>query len=1133
MRRKNSYINRAPSTEFSASARRPTLGWSASPLWIVTVCLAAVAILGLAGAVVPAYAGTINVNSTLQRGSGTTGVCTIGAAIIAANTNANVDGCTGATASPNTIMVPAGTYTLTVVDNNFGLPFGLPGIQSDITITGLLAPDVPAGAIIERSLANGTPNFGIFDNRQNTGHLTLNNLTIRNGHQASDGAAIFNNGGPTSGGPAALTVNNCTFANNVSTAAGVLGGGGAVGGGGTFSGVTFTNNSATAGGAVEGTSVVTNSFFSNNSAGGGGGGALHCVQGGCSLTISDSTFMNNSESGNGGGAVRSVGGSITRSAFIGNMNTNVNASGGAAGVFGGTITDSLFMNNSSSGDGGAVDIGNNAVTISGSTFQGNTANGRGGALLGGVGTIINSTFSGNTAAVDGGAIQSQNGLTLNNVTITNNTATNGVGGGIAGGADIIRNSIIAGNTNGSGTTPDCSGSLTSQGHNIIGASDSCTINAVNSDFTGTLSLPVDPVVGVLAANSGKTVGSGGNTSVIPTAALLKGSPALDFGSPAAPGSGGTACEATDERGVNRPIGPACDSGAYEAQSGGETSTYDLSVTNTPSSATITLGSNLTYTIKVSNSPSDTAMGPSLTGAINPSNFVSISAPGWGCKTPLVGATGGFICVRGSLASNSSSTISLVVTPTAVGSLSNTATITSTGNDTNPANDSATATVNVVGQAADMAVTMTASASTVLVGNNVTYTATVKNNGPGPATNVALTYTLPANVTLFAANIPAGVSCNLPAATIICTLGSPLSSGASFTIAFILIPQAGAVPSITNTMTVSATEPDPDNTNNSASVTTTVTPVADLAVTKTSSPTSVPIGGNITYTIKVTNNGPSPANGVTATDTLPPAIAFVFVSASASQGSCPPPASGKIVCAVGTLASGASATATVVITPSAAAMPSITNSVNVTSNQFDPNLSNNSASATTTVTPLTASDFSLAISPVSASVQAGGTATYTITVTPSGGFTGNISLACSGAPALTNCSITPSTLAVTNANPVTATMTLQTSAPVVTAGITPAPGGWRGRPNLGREAGLAYFLGSLVSIFVACRLSQRRKVAVPAFVVLALLLVFSSGCGGSAHHAGTTGGTPSGTYQITVTATSGMLSHSGSVALTVQ
>src|SRR5260370_20815366 len=169
--------------------------------------------------------------------------------------------------------------------------------------------------------------------------------------------------------------------------------------------------------------------------------------------------------------------------------------------------------------------------------------------------------------------------------------------------------------------------------------------------------------------------------------------ALDFGDPAAPGSGGTACEATDERGVNRPIGTACDTGAYEAPIGGVTSTYDLSVANTPSSATVTLGSNLTYTIKVSNSLSDTATGPSLTGAINPSNFVSISAPGWGCKTPLPGTTGSFICNRASLASNSSSTISLVVTPTADGNLSTNPTITNTRTDTNPTKESRPAHAN--------------------------------------------------------------------------------------------------------------------------------------------------------------------------------------------------------------------------------------------------------------------------------------------------------------------------------------------------------------------------------------------------------------------------------------------------------
>jgi len=112
------------------------------------------------------------------------------------------------------------------------------------------------------------------------------------------------------------------------------------------------------------------------------------------------------------------------------------------------------------------------------------------------------------------------------------------------------------------------------------------------------------------------------------------------------------------------------------------------------------------------------------------------------------------------------------------------------------------------------------------------------------------------------------------------------------------------------------------------------------------------------------------------------------------------------------------------------------------------------------------------------------------------------------------------------------MTLQTSAPVVTAAITP-PGEWRGRSDFLGKAGLVSLLGMMVSMVFVGRLSRRRKVAVPAFALLALLLVFSSGCGGNTHQAGKTGGTPSGTYQITVTATSGMLSHSGSVALTVQ
>jgi len=1098
------------------------------------ICLAAM--LGFAGPIDLAHAaGTITVNSTAQRGAGTSAVCTLGAAIISANTNGNTDGCTisGVATAPYTINVPAGTYSLGSVDNNgsFGLPFGLPGIQNDITINGASA----ATTIIVRSSANGTPNFAFFDNRQNSGHLTLNDLTLRNGSQASSSGAILNIGGPTSGGPAALTVNRCIFDSNAAT---VNGNGGAIGGGGTIADSTFTNNTAAAsGGAISGEAIVSNSFFSGNTAG-TGGGALFCAQGGCGVQVTDSTFANNSTATGGGGAIVAGPGSsfatlIARSVFSGNSANDVNSSGGALSLSGGTIADSLFQNNSvngSNGSGGGA-ISENGVAIVNSTFLGNRSNGSGGALLAGSSGINNSTFWGNTAALDGGAIQSGNGLGLNNVTMSQNSATNGAGGGIAGGSgDLIWNSILALNYHG-GTFSDCSGTLASQGHNIIGVSG-CSITPAAGDQIGTSAAPIDPVLGNPGANSGKTAGSTGHTSIITTQAALLGSPALDAGDPGSPGSGGTSCGATDERGVARPVGTGCDIGAFEAPSGGAISTYDLSVTNTASPNPVTVNTNLTYTVVVHNPvASDTATGVSLSDSITPSTFVSlVTSLGWSCSTPAVGATGNVTCTRPTIPSDDDPSITLTVKPTAIGSLSNTGSITSTGNDTNSANNSATATVNVVGQATDLSLTKSGAPNPVNVGSNLTYTLTATNNGPGGATNVLITDVLPLTVSFVSANSSQG-SCSQANGTVTCNLGS-LANGANATATIVVKPQAIAAPSVTNAASLTATEPDPTPANNSASVTTTVNPVADLAVTKTASANSVQVGTNLTYTIIVTNNGPSPANGVTLTDTLPPAAAFVFVSANASQGSCVPPASGKIVCTAGTLASGASATATVVITPTAGAVPSITNSVSVISNQTDPNSNNNSASVTTAVTAITAQpDFTLAASPLNTTVQAGGTGTYTLTVTPAAGFTGNVSLACSGAPALTTCSISPNPVSV-GATAVNATMTLQTSAPVTTAAITP-PGEWRGRSDFLGKAGLVSLLGMMVSVVFAGKASRRKKMLLPAFATLILLLIFLTGCGGKALQPSKTGGTPAGTYQITVTATSGQLSHSASVVLTVQ
>ena len=102
--------------------------------------------------------------------------------------------------------------------------------------------------------------------------------------------------------------------------------------------------------------------------------------------------------------------------------------------------------------------------------------------------------------------------------------------------------------------------------------------------------------------------------------------------------------------------------------------------------------------------------------------------------------------------------------------------------------------------------------------------------------------------------------------------------------------------------------------------------------------AVPLGSNLTFTITVTNNGPTTATGVTLTDTL--AAGLVLVSATPTQGSCS--GSAPISCPLGILAGGASATVTVIA--SAAASGSYTNTASVTATQPDLNTGNNSYTA---------------------------------------------------------------------------------------------------------------------------------------------------------------------------------------------
>jgi len=191
------------------------------------------------------------------------------------------------------------------------------------------------------------------------------------------------------------------------------------------------------------------------------------------------------------------------------------------------------------------------------------------------------------------------------------------------------------------------------------------------------------------------------------------------------------------------------------------------------------------------------------------------------------------------------------------------------------------------------------------------------------------------------------------------------------------------------------------------------------------------------------------------------------------------------------------------------------------------------SVSLTVSGPASPDFTISRTTLSpATVAAGGTATSTITIAPTGGFTGTVSLACSvaggGTPAPL-CLLAPPS--VMNGSG-TSALTVTTTAPHSVSGavISPQPG--RGFGWLAAGSG-ALFAGIF---FVGVPLQRRRM----AGFGLMLLVFFAAGvgCGGGSSSSGgstKTGGTPAGAYVITVTATSTSpaLSHPTTLSLTVQ
>jgi len=259
---------------------------------------------------------------------------------------------------------------------------------------------------------------------------------------------------------------------------------------------------------------------------------------GATLTVSNSTIKGNQASGAGG--IASGGGplTITNSTIKGNQANSAGGIDSWGGLL--TLTNSTISDNEAlGGEAGGVDCGD--ATVTNSTISGNRSVYDGGGMdVDGILVMTNSTISGNTVTDDdaGGLDLGDASGTITNSTIVGNTAS-GAGGGLYEGRRItFINTIVADNVGG-----DCGGfapPFVTDGGGNIDSDGSC------GTFTQDTNMVQGTGFGPLANNGGPTQ----------THALLKGSTAID----AAPDC---ARLTNDQRGVARPQGSACDSGAYE------------------------------------------------------------------------------------------------------------------------------------------------------------------------------------------------------------------------------------------------------------------------------------------------------------------------------------------------------------------------------------------------------------------------------------------------------------------------------------------------------------------------------------------------------------------------------------------
>ena len=536
----------------------------------------------------PMQAATITVNTSSDTQS--PALCTLRAAIMAANTNTPVDNCNAGSVDG------ADTISFTGLSNNsiITLTSELPVVTSTISVNG------PG----QDSLAISGDNSSRILSVASGGDLTLSSITLLNGSTTNDAAA---RGGAINVDSAILTINNSTLSDNSATS---FGGGvfsrnsnitisnsilsdnytAQSGGGISFIGSdifitdsTVSDNSADFGGGVysiSSSTTIINSILSNNLANSVGGGISTTSN--SVTTISESTISNNSTGGRGGGISSRYSSTIT----INDSSISDNSAYSRGGAFyskdsSTNIINGTVSNNSAGFSGGGIDSDNSNIVINQSILSNNSAGFGGGGVSSensSKTSIVNSTLSNNSANGGGGVLSRNSSTTISNSTVSNNSADSG--GGVFASFSTLKliNAIVSGNTAPTRRgaeiySPSDSNTLLIQ-HNVLGSSqtnDSAAFEVFSAGVmfdptniiasSDRLNLRLNQIIEPLADNGGPTL----------THALPIGSPAFNLGDNAN-------CPARDQRGEPRDNGP-CDIGAFEGEFVDEESLFVIPLSN--------------------------------------------------------------------------------------------------------------------------------------------------------------------------------------------------------------------------------------------------------------------------------------------------------------------------------------------------------------------------------------------------------------------------------------------------------------------------------------------------------------------------------------------------------------------------